>query len=136
MSLSRIFDISASALTAQSQRLNTVASNLANADSAAAADGKPYRARQVVFQAVPLNGAASGAAGVAVSDVIESDAAQRRTYDPKHPLADREGYVSFSNVNVVEEMVNMISASRSYQSNVEVMNTAKSLLLKTISMGS
>lgn len=134
MSLSKIFDIAGSAMAAQSQRLNTVASNLANADSVSGPDGRPYRARQVVFRAEPLSG--SGAAGVAVSSVVESDAAPRRLYDPKHPGADSDGYVSYSNVNVVEEMVSMISASRSYQTNVDVMNTAKTLLLKTLTLGS
>lgn len=133
MSLSRIFDISGSAMAAQSHRLNTVASNLANADSVAGPDGKPYRARQVVFQAAPMGG---GAAGVAVSSVLENESPPRRLYDPKHPGADGEGYVTLSNVNVVEEMVNLISASRSYQANVDVMNTAKTLLLKTLNMGS
>ena len=140
MSLSRIFDISGSAMAAQGQRLNTVASNLANADSVAGPDGKPYRARQVLFQAAPVAGATAGggpaAVGVAVAGVVESDATPRRQYDPRHPGADAEGYVTLSNVNAVEEMVNMISASRSYQTNVDVMNTAKSLLLKTLSLGS
>jgi flagellar basal-body rod protein FlgC len=136
MSLSKIFDISGSAMAAQSQRLNTVASNLANADSVAGPDGKPFRARQVVFQAMPVAGGMPGAAAVSVSNVVESDAAPRRQYDPKHASADAEGYVTLSNVNPVEEMVNMISASRSYQTNVDVMNTAKSLLLKTLSLGS
>lgn len=135
MSLSRIFDIAGSAMASQSQRLNTVASNLANADSIAGPDGRPYRARQVVFSTEPLPGAGAGAAGVAVSSVVESDAAPRRLYDPKHPGADSEGYVSYSNVNVVEEMVSMISASRSYQTNVDVMNTARTLLLKTLTLG-
>lgn len=135
MSLTRIFDIAGSAMAAQSQRLNTVASNLANADSIAGPDGKPYRARQVVFRAEPAPGAGAASAGVAVSSVVESDAAPRRLYDPKHPGADTEGYVSYSNVNVVEEMVGMISASRSYQTNVDVMNTAKNLLLKTLTLG-
>ncbi len=136
MSLSRIFEISGSAMAAQGQRLNTVASNLANVDSVAGPDGKPYRARQVVFQATPVPGGSPGAAGVAVTSVVESDAPLRRQYDPKNPGADAEGYVTMSNVNVVEEMVSMIAASRSYQTNVDVMNTAKSLLLKTLSMGS
>jgi len=146
MSLSRIFEISASAMTAQTQRLSTVASNLANADSVAGPDGKAYKARQVQFQAVPLDARPGAAAGndiasqaslaVAVTGVSESDAPGRRVFDPKHPSADKDGYVSFSNVNVVDEMVNMISASRSYQTNVEVMNTARQLLMKTLSLGS
>ena len=127
-----IFNISGSALTAQSARLNAVAGTLANADSVAGADGKPYRAKQVVFQAAPVAG---GGTGVRVSQVVDSAAPLRMTYDPKNPAADEKGYVAMPNVNVVEEMVNMISASRSYQNNVEVMNTAKSLLMKTLQMG-
>jgi len=135
MSLSKIFDISGSAMSAQSQRLNAVASNLANADSVAGADGKAYRARQVVFEAVPVADGVQGAAGVKVSGVIEDATPPRRIYDPRHPNADGDGYVSMSNVNVVDEMVNMISASRAYQTNVDVMNTARSLLVKTLSLG-
>jgi flagellar basal-body rod protein FlgC len=139
MSMSRIFDIAGSAVSAQSQRLNVVASNLANADTVAGPDGKPYKARQVVFQ-TELMGAAGAlgsqaSAGVRVTNVVESDTPGRRVHDPKHPAADDQGYVTFSNVSSVEEMVNMISASRSYQNNVEVMNTAKQLLLKTLQMG-
>ncbi len=137
MSMFRIFDVSGSAVSAQSQRLNTVASNLANADTVAGPDGKAYKARQVVFQTVLMGNAGSpdGAAGVRVSTVTEDQSAGRRIHDPKHPSADAEGYVTYSNVNTVEEMVNMISASRSYQNNIEVMNTARSLLLKTLQMG-
>lgn len=137
MSMFNIFNISGSAVSAQSQRLNTVASNLANADTVAGPDGQAYKARQVVFQTV-LMGARSGdasAAGVKVAQVTEDTTPGRRVHDPAHPQADAEGYVTYSNVNAVEEMVNMISASRSYQNNVEVMNTAKSLLLKTLQMG-
>ena len=133
MSLFNIFNVSGSAMSAQAQRLNTVASNLANVDSATSSTGEAYRAKQVVFQ-TELMGAAS-AAGVRVATVSESDAAGRRVHDPKHPSADAEGYVTYSNVNAVEEMVNMISASRSYQNNVEVMNTAKTLLQKTLQLG-
>jgi flagellar basal-body rod protein FlgC len=139
MSMSRIFDIAGSAVSAQSQRLNVVASNLANADTVAGPDGKPYKARQVVFQTELMGAAgalgAQGSAGVRVTNVVESDTPGRRVHDPKHPAADAQGYVTFSNVSAVEEMVNMISASRSYQNNVEVMNTAKQLLLKTLQMG-
>jgi flagellar basal-body rod protein FlgC len=138
MSLQRIFDVAASAVSAQSQRLNVVASNLANADSVAGPDGQAYKARQVVFQ-TQLMGAAgehsAANAGVRVSTISESQTPGRRVHDPKHPAADAEGYVTFSNVSPVEEMVNMISASRSYQNNIEVMNTARSLLLKTLQIG-
>jgi flagellar basal-body rod protein FlgC len=138
MSLQRIFDVAASAVSAQSQRLNVVASNLANADSVAGPDGAAYKARQVVFQTqlMGANGEQSAAhAGVRVSTITESQTPGRRVHDPKHPAADTEGYVTFSNVSPVEEMVNMISASRSYQNNIEVMNTARSLLLKTLQLG-
>ena len=136
MSMFQIFSVSGSAVSAQSQRLNTVASNLANADTVAGPDGQAYKARQVVFQTA-LMGAQNnlGAAGVRVSQITEDQTPGRRTYDPKHPQADAEGYVTYSNVNSVEEMVNMISASRSYQNNIEVMSTAKNLLLKTLQMG-
>lgn len=133
MSLSNIFNVAGSAMNAQSQRLNTVASNLANADSATSANGTPYKARQVVFAATPVG--ENGATGVNVAAVIEDPSPMKTVYDPKNPLADEKGNVTLPNVNVVEEMVNMISASRSYQSNVEMMNTAKTLLLKTLTMG-
>jgi flagellar basal-body rod protein FlgC len=133
MSMFNIFNISGSAISSQSQRLNVVASNLANADTVAGPDGQAYKARQVEFQTVLMG--ANGAAGVRVSNVTEDDTPGRRVHDPSHPQADAEGYVTYSNVNAVEEMVNMISASRSYQNNVEVMNTAKGLLLKTLQMG-
>jgi flagellar basal-body rod protein FlgC len=129
----RIFDVAGSAVSAQSQRLNVVASNLANADSVAGPDGKAYKARQVVFT-TELLGAAS-MAGVRVSQVVEDNTPGRRVHDPKHPAADGQGYVTYSNVSPVEEMVNMISASRSYQNNIEVMNTARTLLQKTLQIG-
>ena len=133
MSMFSIFNVSGSAVSAQSQRLNVVASNLANVDAVAGPDGKAYKARQVVFQTQAMG--PDNAAGVRVSAVKESETPGRRVHDPKHPGADAEGYVTYSNVNTVEEMVNMISASRSYQNNLEVMNAAKSLLLKTLQMG-
>jgi flagellar basal-body rod protein FlgC len=135
MSLFKVFNVSGSAVSAQSQRLNVVASNLANAESVAGPDGQPYKARQVVFQA-QMQDADASSAGVRVVQVIEDGSAPRRIHDPQHPLADENGYVTMPNVNVVEEMVNMISASRSYQTNVDVMNTAKSLLQKTLQLGS
>ena len=136
MSMMNIFNVSGSAASAQSQRLNVVASNLANADTVAGPNGQAYKARQVTFQ-TQLLGAGNDptAAGVRVSNISESDVAGRRVHDPKHPSADADGYVTYSNVNAVEEMVNMISSSRSYQNNIEVMNTAKSLLLKTLQLG-
>ena len=132
MALDRIFAIAGSAMNAQSQRLNVVASNLANADSVAGPDGKPYQSRQVVFTAQAEQDTPGG---VEVTDIVESQVPGKRLYDPKHPLADEEGFVTASNVNPIEEMVNMISASRSYQNNIEVMNTAQQLMLKTLQMG-
>jgi len=136
MSMMKIFDISGSAVSSQSQRLNVVASNLANVDTVAGPDGKAYKAREVTFQTV-LMGTPDGVpgAGVRVSGVTENDAPGRKVHDPNSPSADAEGYVTYSNVNAVDEMVNMISASRSYQNNIEVMNTAKTLLMKTLQMG-
>ena len=134
MSMFAIFGISGSAVSAQSQRLNVVASNLANADAVAGPDGQPYKARQVVFRTDAANGDA-GSAGVRIDAITENQADGRKVHEPANPLADAQGYVTHSNVNTVEEMVNMISASRSYQNNVEVMNTAKNLLLKTLQLG-
>ncbi|MDS4016193.1 MAG: flagellar basal body rod protein FlgC [Candidatus Accumulibacter sp.] len=133
MSIFATFHVAGSALSAQSLRLNAVASNLANVDSVVAANGKPYRAKQVVFAATPMgNGAAQG---VRVQQVVEDSSPGRLVYDPRNPAADERGYVTMPNVNVVEEMTNMISAARSYQTNAEVMNTAKQLLLKTLALG-
>ena len=128
-----IFQIAGSAMAAQSQRMNTTASNLANADSVSSPDGKPYRAKQVVFEMAPNNG--QGIGGVRVARVIDDPSPLRMQHDPKNPLANAEGYVAMPNVNVVDEMVNMISASRSYQANVEVLNTAKTMMLKTLTIG-
>jgi len=133
MSLFNIFNVAGSAMSAQAQRLNTVASNLANADSVTSSDGQVYKSKQVVFEAVPL--ADGSSAGVKVQQVVEDASPGRQVYDPKHPLADANGYVAMPNVNTVEEMVNMISASRSYQTNVETMNAAKTMLLKTLTIG-
>ena len=135
MSLFNIFDIASSALAAQTERLNTTASNIANADSATGPDGVPYKAKQVVFEAVP-QGDGNGPAKVRVSGVVEDGSPARKVFDPKHPMADGQGYVTLPNVSIVDEMVNMLSASRSYQSSVEVMNTAKALLEKTLTLGS
>ena len=139
MSMFQIFNVSGSAVSAQSQRLNVVASNLANVDTVAGPDGQAYKARQVTFQTEMMGqlgqAGAAASAGVKVSNITEDQTPGRKVHDPKHPQADAEGYVTYSNVNAVEEMVNMISASRSYQNNVEVMNTAKTLLMKTLQMG-
>ena len=134
MSMFNVFQIAGSALTAQSMRLNAVASNLANADSVAGPDGQPYRAKQVVFQATPMGNNPVGH-GVQVTQVVEDASPGRLVYDPRNPAANEKGYVTMPNVSVVDEMVNMISASRSYQTNADVMNTAKQLLLKTLTLG-
>jgi flagellar basal-body rod protein FlgC len=133
VSLFNIFNVAGSGMAAQSQRLNVVASNLANADSTTSADGKPYRAKQVVFSATPMG--AAEVQGVKVLRVAEDMSPMKMVYDPKHPMADDKGYVAMPNVNVVDEMVNMISASRAYQNNVDVLNTSKTLLLKTLTIG-
>lgn len=134
MSLFRVFDVSSSALHAQSARLNAVASNLANAESVTSSNGQPYRAKQVVFQAASV-GAGKDALGVKVAAVTEDQSPAKLVYDPRHPLADANGYVAMPNVNVIEEMTNMISASRSYQTNLDVMNTTKTLLIRTLALG-
>jgi flagellar basal-body rod protein FlgC len=133
MSMFSILGIAGSAVSAQSQRLNVVASNLANVDAVAGPDGQAYKARQVVFQTVPYGSGTD--AGVRVDSISENQTPGRKVHEPASPAADAEGYVTHSNVNPVEEMVNMISASRSYQNNIEIMNTAKSLMLKTLQLG-
>jgi len=132
MSLFNIFNVAGSGMSAQAQRLNATASNLANADSVTDASGKAYRAKQVVFESVPIDG---GSTAVKVAQVVEDPSPLKQQYDPKNPMADEKGYVSMPNVNVVDEMVNMLSASRSYQNNVETMNAAKTMLLKTLTIG-
>ena len=141
MSSFKIFDIAGSGLSAQSVRLNTVASNLANADSVSGDPTTVYRARHPVFQAVQqkMLGAASVAdqseAAVTVKGIVESQAAPQMRYDPGNPLANAQGNIYAPNVNVIEEMTDMISASRAYQDNVEVMNTSKDLMLATLKLG-
>ncbi len=135
MGLESIFSIAGSAMSAQTYRLSVVASNLANADSLTSANGRPYRAREVVFQAAPVGpDAAPGAEGVRVAGVTLSRAPMRRVYEPGNPLADAKGYVTYPNVNLVDEMINMIAASRSYKANANVMNAAKALFLKTLTL--
>ena len=136
MSLFNVFDVSGSALQAQSVRLNTTSSNLANANSISSSTGETYRARHPVFAPMMKDfGENDSSVGVRIMGIVESDKPLRREYDPKHPMADDEGFIYLPNVNVVEEMANMISASRAYQTNVEVMNSAKQMLLRTISLG-
>jgi len=137
MSLFNIFDVAGTALSAQTLRLNTTSSNLANANSASSSTGETYRARQPVFATMLSNefDDENGSVGVQVLGIVEKQDPARAEYNPGHPLSDEEGYVYMPNVNVIEEMANMISASRSYQTNVEVMNTAKQMLMRTLSLG-
>jgi flagellar basal-body rod protein FlgC len=140
MSSFKAFDIAGSGMAAQSVRLNTTASNLANADSVSGTAAGVYRPRHPIFEAVRAQLAGKGATAesqpaVRVRGIYESTVAPSQRYEPGNPLADSKGYVFAPAVNVVEEMVNMISASRSYQNNVEVMNTSKDLLLATLRLG-
>ena len=133
----KVFDVSGSALSAQSVRLNTIASNMANAQVASTTEAGAYRSKQPVFQTVmdQLNPGNNSTMPVRVMDIVESDAPARVKYEPHHPQANEDGYVFMPNVNMVDEMANMISASRSYENNVEVMNTTKQLLLRTLQLG-
>ena len=137
MSLFKVFDISATGMSAQSVRLNTTASNIANADSVSSSVDETYRARHPVF-AAEMQKAAAGqdeSVGVKVLGIVESDAPLNVEYQPGHPMADKDGYIYKPNVNVVEEMTNMISASRSYQTNVQLAESAKSMVSKTLTLG-
>jgi flagellar basal-body rod protein FlgC len=140
MSLFNVFGVSGSALNAETIRLNTTASNLANAESVNGDSSKIYRARHPVFQAMmdtsdPFSEEQGAASGVRVLGIVESNAPPLQRYAPENPLANKDGYVFTSNVNSIEEMTNMISANRSFATNIEAINTARDLLLKTISMG-
>lgn len=134
MSLFNIFNISSTALHAQTVRLNTTASNLANADSVSSSTSETYRARHPVF-ATLLEGKGDAVAGVGVLGIVESQVPLRQEYQPGHPLADENGYVFMPNVNPIDELANMISASRAYQSNVEVVNASKQMLMRTLTLG-
>ena len=134
----KIFDIAGSGMSAQSVRLNTTASNLANVESVGSDPKQVYKARHPIFEAVRagLAGAKNNGAAVRVRDIIENQASPSARYEPGNPLADTNGYVYAPNVNAIEEMTDMISASRAYQNNVEVMNTSKELMLATLKLGS
>ncbi|MEM1090142.1 MAG: flagellar basal body rod protein FlgC [Pseudomonadota bacterium] len=132
MSDGTLFSVAASALNAQSVRLNTIASNMANADVAASSAEETFRARLPVFKAESTQGQL---AGVQVAGIVESDAPARMRYQPDHPQANDEGYVFLPNVNLIEQMTDMISASRSYQANLEVITTTKELMLQTLQLG-
>ena len=144
MSLFRIFDIAGSAMSAQSVRLNTTASNLANAEGVSSSAETTYRARRPIFAAAladALQGEGQGgggeqaAMGVEVKGIVESQAPLQREYNPAHPMADKDGFIYRSNVSQVEEMADMMSASRSYQTNVQVADSAKQMLLQTLRLG-
>jgi flagellar basal-body rod protein FlgC len=143
MSLFNVFRIAGSGLEAQTVRINTTASNLANADTVAGSPEQAYRAKHPVFAAEfnairnGMNAASTNetGSGVVVQGIYESDATPTMRHDPNHPMANEEGYVFGANVNTIEEMVNMISASRSYQNNIEVMNASKEMMMRTLSLG-
>jgi len=146
MSLMNVFDIAGSGMSAQSVRLNTTSSNIANADSVSSNTDETYRARHPVFaaqlqsamQPSPFDFSANqlkAGSGVEVQGIVESDAPLQLRYEPEHPQADENGYVAYPNVNIVEEMANMISASRSFQNNVDVMNSAKQMMQHALSLG-
>ncbi len=145
MALSNVFNIAGSGMSSQSIRLNTIASNMANAESVSSSVDETYRARQPVFQLLhqpvdemDINARAaelSAGQGVQVVDIVESEAPLRQQYEPGHPMADENGYVYYPNVNVVEEMTNMISASRSFQTNADIMNTAKEMMQRVLTLG-
>ncbi len=143
MSLSNVFDIAGSAMTAQTVRLNTTASNMANAESVSSSEEETYRARKPVFSLKEITQeqmpedyqSLVPGQGVQVDEIVESEAPLRMAYEPNHPMADERGYVYYPNVNVVEEMADMISASRSFQINADIMNTAKQMLQRTLTLG-
>ncbi len=135
MSLFKVFDIAGSGMSAQMLRLNTVSSNLANSQTVSSTEEGAYRARHPVFQTVLDDISSKDGSKVKVTEIIESEAAIPLQYMPNHPLANKDGYVYGSNVNAIEEMTNMMSASRSYQNNTEMMNTSKELLLRTLQLG-
>lgn len=145
MSINQIFDIAGSGMSAQTVRLNTTASNIANAESVSSNTEETYRSRQPVFaarmQQAMLGGQASPAGqfqagqGVQVMGVVESDAPLQLRYEPHHPAANEDGYVAYPNVNIVEEMTNMISSSRAFQTNVDVMNAAKDMMQQVLTLG-
>lgn len=137
MSALNIFDIAGSGMNAQSLPLNLVASNIANANSVSSSAGEVYKSRQPVFGAELKNviDGQNAASKVNVLGVIESKAPPVMEYAPNHPMANADGYIFKSNVNSIEEMANMMSASRSYQNNIEVLNTAKQMMLQTLKLG-
>lgn len=135
MSMFNILDISASGMHAQTVRLNTIASNMANVDSISSNANETYRSKQPVFQTILDQRLGEPKGGVRVKEIVESQEPLKMEYQPNHPMANEDGYIFRPNVNVVEEMANMMSASRTYETNIEVLNTSKQLLLRTIQLG-
>lgn len=135
MSMFRTLDISATGLHAQTIRLNTIASNMANVDSISSNANETYKGKKPIFETIMDEASGMPSGGVRIKDIVENKAPLKMEYMPNHPLADDKGYIYRPNVNVVEEMADMMSASRTYQTNIEVMNTSKQLLLRTIQMG-
>ena len=137
MSLLNVFEIAGSAMSAQTVRMNTTASNMANMNSVSSSTNETYKARHPVFETMYTDHMRSNAisSGVRVAGIVESQAPLRKEYQPQHPKADEQGYIFYPNVNSMEEMANMISASRTYQNNVEIINASKQMLMRTLSIG-
>jgi flagellar basal-body rod protein FlgC len=131
-----VFSVSASALAAQRQRMNVIASNMANAHSTSSAEGGPYRRQDVVFTTDPISSGQEGLTGVKVSSIVKDDSPFKMVYDPSHPDADKDGFVAMPNVNIIEEMVNMMMASRAYEASVSAFNMSKAMFTKTLELGS
>lgn len=129
------FTISASALAAQRQRMNVIASNMANAHSTRTVDGGPYRRQDVIFTTDPMESGQEGIAGVKVTSIVKDESPFRMVFEPGHPDADKDGYVSLPNVSVIEEMVNMMMASRAYEASVSAFNMSKAMFAKTLELG-
>ena len=135
MSLFKVLDISATGMHVQTVRLNTIASNMANVDSISSNADETYRAKEPVFQTILDAETGRPTGGVRIKEIVENQAPLKMEYNPNHPMANEEGYIYRPNVNVVEQMANMLSASRTYETNIEVMNTSKQLLLRTLQLG-
>lgn len=130
-----VLKISASALWSQRQRMNVIASNMANVNSTRTEQGGPYKRKDVIFSAIPLGPAASSLDGVKVVDIFESEEPLKLIHDPSHPDARKDGYVEMPNINVIEEMVNMMMAYRAYEASVSTFNITKSMFMKTLEIG-
>jgi flagellar basal-body rod protein FlgC len=129
-----VFKISASALDSQRKRINVIASNMANVHSTRTEDGGPYKRKDVVFEAIPVD-AKEKFEGVGVSEIVVDNTLPLKVYDPGHPDADKEGYVTMPNINIIEEMVNMMMATRAYEANISAFNISKDLFMQTLEIG-